>query len=188
VDIAAWVQNYGYLAVAAGAFLEGETVVIAAGAAASAGYVALPAVIAVAAFASFAGDQLYFHVGRRYGAWLLGRSAFLRARSQRVRELLERHHTPLILSIRFLYGLRIAGPIAIGMSDVARQRFAVLNLLGAIAWATAIAAAGYWFTQALTRLRTGLDADELWASLAIVLFALLCRLLMRRWRSSRAAR
>jgi membrane protein DedA with SNARE-associated domain len=40
------------------------------------------------------------------------------ARTAHARALLDRHNLGLILSIRFLYGLRIAGPVAIGMSEV----------------------------------------------------------------------
>ena len=112
------IQGYGYWAVAAGAFLEGETMLLVAGAAASRGHLWLPAVVGVAALASFGGDQLWFYLGRRYGNQLLARYPSLVARTAHARALLERHHLALILSIRFLYGLRIAGPVAIGMSEV----------------------------------------------------------------------
>ncbi len=168
-----WIQTYGYLAVAAGTFLEGETVLAIAGAAASRGHLWLPAVIAVATLASFAGDQFYFHLGRRYGSRLLGRFPSLQARTTRARELLEHHHTPVILSIRFLYGLRIAGPIAIGMSGVPWLRFLALNLAGAVVWASIVAGAGYGFGQAAAHLLGRIDADEVWWFVALLLCVLL---------------
>ena len=174
------IQSYGYLAVAVGTFLEGETVLILAGAAASLGHLSMPAVIAVATMASFAGDQLYFHLGRSYGARMLARFPSLQFRTARARELLERYHIPLILSIRFLYGLRIAGPIAIGMSSVPWLRFLALNLAGAIVWAAAIAGAGYWGGQALTPLLGAIDADELWGLAGLLLCAMLWWLVRRR--------
>lgn len=73
MDIPGLIQNYGYLAVAVGTFLEGETILIMAGAAAHRGYLTMPMVIMVGTIASFFGDQLYFYVGRRYGAALLKR-------------------------------------------------------------------------------------------------------------------
>ena len=112
------IQGYGYWAVAADAFLEGETMLLVAGAAASRGHLSLPAVVAVAALASLGGDQLWFYLGRRYGKRLLARYPSLVARTAHARALLDRHNLGLILSIRFLYGLRIAGPVAIGMSEV----------------------------------------------------------------------
>jgi membrane protein DedA with SNARE-associated domain len=171
--IADVIETYGYLAVAVGTFLEGETVLGLAGAAASRGHLSMPVVIAVATMASFAGDQLYFYVGRKYGIGLLARFPSLQSRTVRARDLLERHHMPVILSIRFLYGLRIAGPIAIGMSDVPWLRFLLLNLVAAIAWALVIANAGYWVGQALANLLGAVDADEAWVLAVLLLFGVL---------------
>jgi membrane protein DedA with SNARE-associated domain len=175
VDIAALIHSYGYAAVALGAFLEGESVLLLGAAAAARGQLSLPAVIAVAALASFLGDQLFFQVGRRYGNALLARFPTLRPRAERVRELLQRHHLPLILSIRFLYGLRIAGPVAIGMSRVPWPRFMGLNFAGAACWALSIAGLGYGMGRVLGRLLAGVDADELWGA------ALLAALLAGAW-------
>ncbi|HDR9125728.1 TPA: DedA family protein [Burkholderia vietnamiensis] len=162
MNIPELIQNYGYAAVAVGTFLEGETVLLLAGAAASRGHLAMPWVIAVATVASFAGDQLFFYLGRAYGPALLQRFPKLGAGTARARVLLERHNTPVILSVRFLYGLRIAGPLTIGMSGVGWLRFFVLNLIGAVVWACAIAALGYGTGQALASVLGTIDADEIW--------------------------
>ena len=172
MNIAEWVQSYGYVAVAVGTFLEGESVLLIAGAAAARGHLAMPAVISVAALASFLGDQMYFLIGRRYGITLLARYPSLQPRAARVNGLLERHHLPLILSIRFLYGLRIAGPIAIGMSSVSWPRFFLLNALGALLWATLIASAGYGAGHALVHLLKAVDADELWGVSVLLVLGL----------------
>lgn len=180
MSIAEWVQSYGYLAVAVGTFLEGESVLLIAGAAASRGHLAMPAVIAVATLASFLGDQLYFLVGRRYGAALLARYPSLQPRAARVTGLLDRHHLPLILSIRFLYGLRIAGPMAIGMSSVSWPRFLLLNALAAVLWAVLIAGVGYGTGQALVYMLQTVDADELWGLSLLLVLGLMWWLLARR--------
>ncbi|MBS0507039.1 MAG: DedA family protein [Proteobacteria bacterium] len=166
------IQSYGYVAVAIGTFLEGETVLLVAGAAASRGHLWLPAVVAVAAVASFAGDQLCFFLGRRYGNQLLARYPSLVARTTRARALLERHNLPVILSVRFLYGLRIAGPMAIGMSGVHWLRFFVLNAIGALVWAMVVAGVGYGFGHAMAGWLGAIDADELWALAAAALLGL----------------
>ena len=99
---------------------------------------------------------------------------------------LERYHLPLILSIRFLYGLRIAGPIAIGMSAVPWFRFFVLNLIGAVVWAMLVAGAGYGLVRALAYLPGWVDADEVWVLAAILFSGLLWWLGARRKPSTRA--
>ena len=180
MNIAEWVQSYGYVAVAVGTFLEGESVLLIAGAAASRGHLSMPVVVAIAALASFLGDQLYFWVGRRYGAALLVRYPSLQPRAARVRGLLDRHHLPLILSIRFLYGLRIAGPIALGMSSVSWSQFVLLNGLAALLWALVIASLGYGTGHALVQVLKAVDADELWGLALLLILGLVWWLLGRR--------
>jgi membrane protein DedA with SNARE-associated domain len=51
----------------------------------------------------------------------------------------------MLLSFRFLYGIRSVTPFAIGMSEVSYLRFTLLNIIGAGIWAIAIASAGYYF-------------------------------------------
>ncbi|WP_037472983.1 DedA family protein [Simplicispira psychrophila] len=178
--IAEWVQSYGYVAVAVGTFLEGESVLLVAGAAASRGHLSMSVVVAVAAFASFLGDQLYFWIGRHYGTALLVRYPSLEPRAARVRGLLDRHYLPVILSLRFLYGLRIAGPIAIGMSSVSWPQFLLLNGLAAVLWALLIAGAGYGTGHALVYLLKAVDADELWGLSLLLIVGLVWWLLARR--------
>ncbi|TAN09253.1 MAG: DedA family protein [Burkholderiaceae bacterium] len=179
MDIGSLIQTYGYWAVAGGTLIEGETVLLAAGAAASRSYLWMPAVIAIAAVCGFLGDQVFFYVGRRWGRQLMTRFPSLQPREARVAALLERHHVPLILGVRFMYGLRVAGPIAIGMSGVHWWRFLTLNFLGAVIWACIIGGAGYGLGHGVSRLVSlihGIDADEFWLIGAAVLAAILWRI------------
>jgi membrane protein DedA with SNARE-associated domain len=143
------VEHYGYLAVFAGALLEGETVLVMGGFAAHRGLLALPWVLVLAAVGGFLGDQFFFFMGRRHGRALLSRFPSLEQSSTRVQCLLTRYDAAAIFSVRFIYGLRIAGPVLIGMSGVRPWRFVCFNLLGATVWASAIGGAGYLFGTAL---------------------------------------
>ncbi len=174
------IHDYGLFAVAAGTFLEGESVLLLAGAAAAHGHLSLPAVIGVAVLASFAGDQSFFWVGHRWGTALLARLPRLHGGVARMHALLARYHTPLILAIRFLYGLRIAGPIAIGISRIPWQRFFVLNLLGAMIWAPIVAGVGYGAGRAAALALQAIDADELLGVAALLLLGAAAWLLARR--------
>ncbi|MBI3714858.1 MAG: DedA family protein [Betaproteobacteria bacterium] len=144
--------QYGYLAVFVGSLLEGETILILAGFAAHQGYLSFPVVVGVAFCGGTLGDQFFFFLGRRYGQALFRRFPALAARAEPVKKLIHRYHSGLIFSIRFMYGLRIVGPIAIGMSDVLARRFVWINMLGASVWAPLIAGAGFLFGEALQRL------------------------------------
>jgi membrane protein DedA with SNARE-associated domain len=171
MNLAEWINTYGYLAVAVGTFLEGETVLLLAGLAVHQGYLGLPQVILVAAAASLLGDQLYFGLGHWRGRRLLARLRSLQRATKRLRWQVRRHQNLLILSIRFLYGLRIAGPIVIGMSGVAWPRFLFFNLLGAALWAPLIAGLGYLLGEALQRVLVDLHRYEAGVFLGILLLA-----------------
>lgn len=161
IDLAGALQTYGYPLVFLGTFLEGETILLLAGFAAFKGYMDFTTVVLIALVASFLGDQLYFFLGRHYGAAIVRRWPALRPRIARFTQLLHRYHTPLILSIRFLYGLRIAGPLALGLTDIPWQRYMLLNLLGGVGWAILITTIGYQFGNMLDLVMENLYRFEL---------------------------
>jgi len=189
MDLASLIQNWGYSAVFAGSLIEGETILALAAIAAHRGYLSLPWVIAVAATGGVLGDQIYFVVGRFAGDRVLARWPVLQPGAERVRQLLDRYDTPLILGVRFLYGLRTVGPIAIGMSRVPWPRFAFLNVIGAIAWAALVAGIGYALGEVLTRLLGDLKRVEEWVFGGVLVggFALVAWLRRRGRRAAAAA-
>lgn len=144
-----FVAELGYATLFIGTFLEGESVLALAGVAASYGYLTLEYVVAVAALGAFLGDQACFYVGRRYGAAIIARYPRLAAKAPRVEALVRRWNAPAVILLRFLYGLRIAGPIVIGSFGISPWRLAFFNLLGALIWAPIVAGIGYVAGQAL---------------------------------------
>jgi membrane protein DedA with SNARE-associated domain len=175
------VTSYGYYAVFFGALLEGETILIFAGFAAHRGMLDLRFVITIAFVASTLGDQIFFHLGRLYGVAILSRFPVLRARVPAVQQMLNKYHTMLIPAVRFLYGLRIAGPVVIGISGVSSARFALLNMIGALVWAVTIALAGYYFGALLELLLNDIKHFEE----AILLGILLAGCVIWLWRRSK---
>lgn len=143
------IETYGYVAIFVGAFLEGETILLMAGFAAHGGHLQLPWVMATAFAAGMLGDQLYFHLGHWHGERILSRIPGAASRSARVWALLRKYDLWLIVGIRFMYGIRIVGPVVIGMSGVPPMRFAWFNGLGALIWAVVVVGAGYLFGQAM---------------------------------------
>lgn len=176
------VESYGYLAVFVGSLLEGETILIAAGFAAHRGLLEWPLVVLVAMAGGTLGDQLAFLLGRWKGEALIERFPALARHKPRVHDLLERHTVAFILSVRFLYGLRIAGPVLMGSSRVPLLRFVVLNMIGAFLWAATVAGAGYAFGLAIEALMADLKQIEEVLLVAILAVGVLLWL----WRKARA--
>jgi membrane protein DedA with SNARE-associated domain len=144
-----FIAQWGYLAVLLGSVFEGESVVIAAGFAAHRHLLDLPAVMLVAAIGSAIGDQIWFQIGRRYGQRIVARFPRLAPGVAHASELLRRYDTRFIIGCRFIYGTRLAGPIAIGLSGVAPLRFTLLNIAAAVLWAVVIAGLGYGFGETI---------------------------------------
>lgn len=162
-----WIVEYGYIAVFIGCLLEGEMLLLLAGVAAHEGKLSLPLVIMLAFVAGTLGDQILFWIGRRAGQPLLNRWSGKAAQIQRVNRLLKRFDASLIFGIRFMYGLRLIGPLIIGASDVAPRRFALFNVLGAAVWAPLIAMAGYLFGHMLAPWMSALDGGAIVAVLVV---------------------
>ncbi len=158
--ITALVASYGYLAVFIGTLIEGETILIAAGFAAHRGMLDWPLVVALAIAGGALGDTLAFMLGRWKGQALFGRFPSLAQHRIRVHDLLERYDIWFILTVRFMYGLRIAGPLVLGSSRVPSRRFVIFNLIGAAIWAVLIAGAGYTFGSALEAMLTNAHKVE----------------------------
>ena len=181
------IAQYGYLALFVGCLLEGETLLILAGFAAHQGYLQLHWVVLIALFGGFLGDQIYFWLGRWRGAWVLSHFPRLIPVFERANALIERYHEVLIVGIRFLYGLRTVGPVAMGMSAVLAWRFVLFNALGAAIWAVLIGGAGYLFGQALE-----LFLDDFKKLEEVLLIAILFGGIVvwgwRRWKFSRTLR
>lgn len=175
------IRQYGYAAVALGAFAEGETVLLFAGYGVQRGWLQWPLVVAVAAIAATLGDQLFFFLGHYFGPQLLARFPRLQAHLPRVRSMLERNTPLAIISVRFLYGMRIAGPVLIGMVGVAPWRFVVFNAIGAVLWAPLITGLGWFFGAGIAQVAAQLQMGEE-IVLAVVLTGGILALLIRRLR------
>lgn len=173
VSLPQLLEQYGYLAVFAGSLLEGETILLLAGFAVHQGYLALGLVIACGICGGSLGDMIFFLVGRRYGSALLTRFPRFAPRVARFNTLLHRYHGPAIILVRFLYGLRIVGPMAIGAGGITFWRFFFFNVIGAMLWAGLLVSVGYLFGHTLDLLMSDMKRYEE-AALAVLAICGIC--------------
>ena len=167
------IDAYGYLAILAGTFLEGETILILGGVAAKLGYLDLPWVIVCGFTGSLIGDQLAFLLGRWRGRALLQRRPAWDSRAARVEDILEWHRIPVILGFRFLYGLRNLTPFVLGMTRVPFVQFALFNVVGAALWAGVIGGLGYSLGHAADWLLGDIKRYELEVLAAVAVLGVL---------------
>ncbi|MEO8488664.1 DedA family protein [Pseudomonas sp.] len=186
-DLNALIASYGYWVIFLGCLLEGETVLILSGMAAHQGTLQLLHVIGWATLGGVLGDQLLFWTGRYYGERLLPKLKRHQPAIERVKGLIHRYPTTSVFAVRFLYGMRLVGPMVIGTSGLAPWRFALINVLSALIWASLFVIAGYWAGETLQRVFGDLKPYRLpifLTMIAVVTFAALVRYLRSRTKTS----
>ncbi len=145
-EVAAWIQQYGYVAIFLGTFVEGESIALLGGFIAHGELLNLTFVMLVSFIGSFCGDQTAFWLGRIYGSRWKPKSPMVQRRMAHAEQLLNRYQVPVLLGFRFVYGIRNATPFVAGsITNIAWPRFVFLNAAGALIWATSIPAIGYYF-------------------------------------------
>ncbi len=183
-----FVTQYGYWAVVVGGLIEGETLLILAGFAARLGHLDLPAVMAVGAFMGAASDVLLFSVGRWRGPQVLARWPRVLRYRHHFNRLVTRWGMLVVIGMRFMYGMRWAGPILLGMSDMPWPRFLAFNLVGAALWGFLAAGAGWMFGAAAHAMLADVHEVQGWVLGALLALALgLAAWRSRRGRERRSA-
>lgn len=138
MNLAHALQSYGYPAVFFGVMLEGESVLLAAAYALHRNFLQWPGVIAMAKLGAMLIDHVYYGLGRQRGIEWLSKHPRTYARAQRMKTRIAQHQILIMLSLRFLIGLRTLTPIMLGMARVPPGRFFICNLISALLWATTV--------------------------------------------------
>ena len=176
-------HQYGYLLIFLGTLVEGETLLMLGGYFAHRGYLDLGGVVATSFIAAVCGDQLFFHLGRGHAKGLLARFPRLRDKVNLALHRVERHQVKVVLTMRFLWGLRIALPVALGLTSMSARKFFWLNLLSAAVWSCAFALIGFGASRVVARIVDDLHHYEKWIAVGLLLVAVL--VLWLRWHGSR---
>ena len=142
-------EQFGYLAVFLGTFLEGEAILVAAGFFASRGYLEMFWVTIVAFAGAYIGHLFWFWLGRVHGVRLLDRFPSMKRHFGQGVRVFERYGAAAIIITQWIYGLRITCAVIIGMSRISILKFLVYEAISCLVWAAAIAALGYFFGFAI---------------------------------------
>jgi membrane-associated protein len=134
----------------------GETALITAGVLAHHRRFAIALVIATAAVAAIAGDNLGYLIGRTGGRRLLERPGFLERYRRQIlikgEPFFERHGPKAVFLGRWVAGLRIAAAWLAGINRMPWPVFVFWNALGGIAWATSVGLLAYYVGAAAERI------------------------------------
>jgi membrane protein DedA with SNARE-associated domain len=174
-----WVTSHGYLLIFVTVSLEllgipfpAETILVTAGAAASAGRLNIGAVMLIAAIAAVLGATGGYWIGRIGGRRLLDRLVARGWPKQqqvlRVERFFERHGGKSLIGARFIPFVRVFAPWMAGAAHMPLRRFAVWNLAGGIIWVVLVSGAGFVFGKSVIAVA---NTVGLWGVAAVVALA-----------------
>jgi membrane protein DedA with SNARE-associated domain len=144
--------KFGYPALFVGSFLEGESVLIAAGFLARGGYLNLKLVMLVALTATYIADVSLYFLGRAKGKGIIAKFPIARAYYPKVKTLFDKYGIWAIFITRYVYGLRLASAATFGLMRMKRRRYLPFNFLSCTIWAVLVGGLGYLFGASLEAL------------------------------------
>lgn len=151
-----WLKEYGYIVLFGWSILEGELGLIMAGIMSHTGDMSLPIALMVGGLGGFVGDQIYFYIGRFNKKYIHEQLRTHRRKFAIAHLLVKKYGWPIIFVQRYMYGMRTAIPMAIGLTKYSGKKFAFINFVSALCWsAITIIPAYYYGAQILEALKWG---------------------------------
>lgn len=140
-----WLKEYGYIVLFAWTILEGELGLIMAGIMSHTGDMFLPIALLVGATGGFVGDQIYFYIGRFNKRYIHRQLVTHRRKFAIAHLLIKKYGWPIIFIQRYMIGMRTAIPMAIGLTKYSGKKFALINFISALFWASVTIIPAYYF-------------------------------------------
>lgn len=162
------ISQFGPIIVMVGTFFEGEVFAIIGGFLAYRGSYPFQMMIALAFIGSFIGDLSVFLFARYSSNHRWVKSWRQRRKFAHALQLVERYQAYFVIVNRYIYGLRMPGLIALGLSRISVLRFLVLNLFGAALWAGIFTTIGYVFGYSIWQVFDKLAFMERGVGIALV--------------------
>ena len=167
MDVAPFLVHYGLVAVFAGAMFEGDLTMVMAGVVAHLGYLRLPFAIEAACLGAFAGDLVWYGLGRR-GAAAVRESALYRHAAPIIVRLAARLGEVEIVLSRFVYGTRIASMFFWGVHGLPLARFAAFDLFGCALAPILLGILGYGLSESALAMFGRVQRAERWLAVVAI--------------------
>ncbi|MAU98711.1 MAG: DedA family protein [Fulvimarina sp.] len=159
-EILSLIAQFGPVIVLAGTFFEGEVFAIIGGFLAYRGSYPFEMMIGLAFTGSFCGDLAVFLFARFSSNHRWVRAWREKPRFANALLLVERYQAYFVIVNRYVYGLRMPGLVALGMSRISVTRFTILNFFGAALWASIFTTIGYVFGYSIWSVFANLQVFE----------------------------
>lgn len=130
------IKEYGYIILYFWSIVEGESGIIVTTIISHLGETNLHilGIVAISTLGGFSGDQMYFLIAR-YNKKRVHKKLHKQRRKFALAHLLLRKYGWYIIFVqRFLFGLRIVMPMALGLTSYSYKRYALINFISSLIW------------------------------------------------------
>ena len=141
------ITRFGYIGVAIGTFIEGETTILLAAIFAKLGFLKLRYVIFWSFVGTFVGDCSFFFLGKYFGRQIIERYDFLRRRADTSNKIIHQYGNLILFIMRFLAGFRSIILLLLGCANLGAARFLFVDVASSVVWAVIISMLGYSFAN-----------------------------------------
>ncbi|AXA34111.1 DedA family protein [Francisella adeliensis] len=157
-DFYQFLLHWGYLAVALAVIIEGEIFLIIVGITTATTLFNYPLVILAATAGAIFHDNSVFIFSKLTGRKFIEKRPHWQKKVDRSLRIIDKYDSWAILSVRFLYGLRTITILIIGLGNVKKLKFVVLDAISSLIWSTIYITLGYFFGHAILKL---VDHDDI---------------------------
>ncbi|MGO4907651.1 DedA family protein [Pseudorhodobacter sp. W20_MBD10_FR17] len=178
------ISQFGLLAVFGTAAVEGDAAVVTAGVLAQRGILPLWPVIFAGMAGGWFSDLLIYHLARRYRHHPRTVRGVEAARKWRFFNIFVAYPMLLAIAIRFMPGVRTAGPVALATATpITPLRYTVLTGIAAFLWSFSLVHVGQQASHILAHLFENFDGSE-WMEIGIpvAIVVVLTVFAIRKWR------
>jgi membrane protein DedA with SNARE-associated domain len=160
--------SYRYIIVFVGSIFEGDATLLAASFLAHRHVMSFAAVLATAAAATTLFNELVFYFSRKNGKNFLQRRVGRHPTYGRIQRWVNRRSIVLLLFSRYLFGFRLAIPVACGATGMRASTFTMVNAAGAVLWVVPVGLVGFFLGNALESFWHGMRQWEWHIACALV--------------------
>jgi len=163
-------QRYGLWAVFFGTMIEGDLTLLFSGVLARAGLFTFEEAFLVGTAGGFVGDSLSYMIGARFRGRARSLHFFARARP-RVEKLMRRFGVLSVFIVKYVYGVRTASAIFLGLAHFGFLKFAVLTLASCGVWVGLLAGLGFTFAAGVEKLVGDLRRIQIVLLVVVIILA-----------------
>lgn len=145
------ISNYGYILLFLYSLGGGFVGLVAAAVLSYMGKLDIWVSILVAGSANFLGDEMLFYMAKYYKKEMM---RYIRKHRRKIalsHLLMKKYGSIIILFQKFVYGIKTAIPLAIGLTKYDGSRFFIYNLLSAYVWALSVGMLAFSLGEVIVR-------------------------------------